>query len=43
MNASIAEYKKYKEELANKPALDLNDPAVLAETKGCLISAIVLM
>ena len=36
MNASIAEYKKYKEEMANKPALDLNDPAVLAESKGCL-------
>ena len=36
MNASIAEYKKYKEELANKPKADLNDPAVLAESKGCL-------
>ena len=36
MNASIAEYKKHKEELANKPALDLNDPATLAESKGCL-------
>lgn len=36
MNASIAEYKKHKEELANKPALDLNDPSTLAESKGCL-------
>lgn len=36
MNASLMEYKKYKEELANKPAADLNDPAVLAENKGCL-------
>ena len=36
MNASIAEYKKHKEELANKPVLDLNDPATLAESKGCL-------
>jgi len=36
MTASIAEYKKYKEELANKPALDLSDPVTLAESKGCL-------
>ena len=36
MTASLAEYKKYKEELANKPALDLTNPMVLAESKGCL-------
>jgi cytochrome c len=36
MTASLAEYKRYKEELANKPKADLNDPAVLAEAKGCL-------
>jgi len=36
MTASIAEYKKYKEELANKPTQDLNNPMVLAESKGCL-------
>lgn len=36
MTASLAEYKRYKEELANKPAIDLNDPVQLAEAKGCL-------
>lgn len=36
MTASIAEYKKYKEEMANKPALDLTNPKILAESKGCL-------
>jgi cytochrome c len=36
MTASIAEYKKYKEELANKPVLDLTNPVTLAESKGCL-------
>jgi cytochrome c len=36
MTASLTEYKKYKEEMANKPKADLNDPMVLAETKGCL-------
>jgi cytochrome c len=36
MIASLAEYKKYKEEMANKPAVDLNDPVQLAEAKGCL-------
>lgn len=36
MTASLEEYKKYKEEMANKPAVDLNDPAQLADAKGCL-------
>jgi len=36
MTASLAEYKKYKEEMANKPAVDMNDPVQLAEAKGCL-------
>ena len=36
MTASLAEYAKYKEEMANKPAVDLNDPVQLAEAKGCL-------
>lgn len=36
MTASLAEYKKYKTEMANKPAVDLNDPLQLADAKGCL-------
>lgn len=36
MEASLSEYKKYKEESANAPVEDLNDPAVLAKNKGCM-------
>lgn len=35
MDAALAEYQKYKEAQKNKPATDLNDPAVLAQSKGC--------
>lgn len=36
MDNAIAEYKIYKEALKNKPQIDLNNPAVLAEEKGCM-------
>ncbi len=36
MDASLAEYKKYKEALKEAPQKDLSDPATLAESKGCL-------
>lgn len=36
MEASLKEYKKYKESLKNAPAKDLSDPAVLADEKGCM-------
>lgn len=35
MEASLAEYQKYKEALKNIPKADLNNPAVLADVKGC--------
>ena len=36
MNASLEEYKRYKENLKNAPQKDLSDPAVLADEKGCM-------
>lgn len=36
MNNVLVEYKKYKEELKNKPQTDANSPLALAEAKGCL-------
>ena len=36
INFSRTFVENHKEELANKPKADLNDPAVLAESKGCL-------
>ena len=36
MDAALMEYKKYKEALKNAPKVDLNDPAQLADAKGCM-------
>lgn len=36
MEASIAEYKKYKEEMKNAPAQDMSNPETLAQAKGCM-------
>ena len=35
MDAALAEYRIYKQALKDQPKADLNDPAVLAETRGC--------
>ena len=35
MDAVLAEYQNYKQALKDQPEADLNDPAVLAETRGC--------